>query len=68
MIQARTLVLILTAVVSSAAGQRAYGLTSLTYALVPLASVYVFSEQLRRLHGLGTVLIIMGVACLLFGD
>jgi undecaprenyl phosphate-alpha-L-ara4N flippase subunit ArnF len=47
---------------------RAYGLTSLTYVLVPLASVYVFGEQLRRLHGLGTVLIIIGVACVVAGD
>ena len=47
---------------------RAYGLTSLTYVLVPLASVYLFGEQVRRLHGVGTVLIIMGVACLLSGD
>ncbi len=47
---------------------RAYGLTSLTYLLIPLASVYVFGEQVRRLHGVGTVLIIIGVACLLSGD
>lgn len=47
---------------------RAYGLTSLTYALIPLASVYFFGEQVRRLHGVGTVLIVMGVACLLAGD
>src|SRR5688500_12837776 len=47
---------------------RAYGLTSLTYVLIPLASVYVFGEQVRRLHGVGTVLIILGVACLLSGD
>ena len=47
---------------------RAYGLTSLTYVLIPLASVYVFGEQVRRLHAVGTVLIIMGVACLLSGD
>jgi multidrug transporter EmrE-like cation transporter len=47
---------------------RAYGLTSLTYVLVPLASVYLFGEQLRRLHGLGTVLIIIGIACVLAGD
>jgi undecaprenyl phosphate-alpha-L-ara4N flippase subunit ArnF len=47
---------------------RAYGLTSLTYVLVPLASVYLFGEQLRRLHGVGTVLIIIGVAFLLAGD
>jgi multidrug transporter EmrE-like cation transporter len=47
---------------------RAYGLTSLTYVIIPLASVYLFGEQVRRLHGVGTVLIIMGVACLLSGD
>lgn len=47
---------------------RAYGLTSLTYVLIPLASVYLFGEQVRRLHGVGTVLIIIGVACLLSGD
>ncbi len=47
---------------------RAYGLSSLIYVLIPLASVYVFGEQVRRLHGLGTALIILGVACLLAGD
>jgi uncharacterized membrane protein len=47
---------------------RVYGLNSLTYALVPLASIYLFGEQLRRLHAVGTVLIIVGVACLLSGD
>lgn len=47
---------------------RAYGLTSLTYVLIPLASVLVFGEQLRRLHGVGTILILAGVACLLAGD
>ena len=47
---------------------RAYGLSSLTYLLIPLASVYVFGEQIRRLHAVGTVLIIMVVACLLSGD
>jgi multidrug transporter EmrE-like cation transporter len=47
---------------------RAYGLTSLTYVLITLASIYVFGEQLRRLHGVGMVLIIVGVACLLSGD
>ncbi len=47
---------------------RAYPLTSLTYVLLPLASVYVFGEQLRRLHGIGTVLILIGVACVLSGD
>jgi multidrug transporter EmrE-like cation transporter len=47
---------------------RAYGLSSLTYLLIPLASVCVFGEQLRRLHALGMGLIILGVACLLSGD
>ena len=46
----------------------AYGLTSLTYVLIPLASVYVFGEQIRRLHVVGMVLIIMGIACVLSGD
>ena len=46
---------------------RAYGLSSLTYVLIPLASIYVFGEQLRRLHALGMVLILLGVACLLSG-
>jgi len=47
---------------------RAYGLTSLTYVLITLWSVYVFGEQLRRLHAVGMVLIIIGVTCLLSGD
>lgn len=47
---------------------RAYGLTSLTFVLVPLASVFVFGEQLRRVHAVGSLLIILGVACLLYGD
>ena len=47
---------------------RVYGLTSLTYVLIPLASVYVFGEQIRRLHVVGIVLIIMGIACVLSGD
>jgi drug/metabolite transporter (DMT)-like permease len=47
---------------------RAYLLSSLTYVLVPLAGVYVFGEQIRRLHAVGMVLIILGVACLLAGD
>jgi len=47
---------------------RAYGLTSLTYVLTPLASIYLFGEPFRRLHGVGTVLILLGVACLLWGD
>lgn len=47
---------------------RAYGLTSLTYVLIPLASVYLFGEQVRRVHGLGMVLILAGVAALLSGE
>jgi drug/metabolite transporter (DMT)-like permease len=47
---------------------RAYGLTSLTYVLIPLASVYVFGEHIRRLHVVGIVLITVGIACVLAGD
>jgi multidrug transporter EmrE-like cation transporter len=47
---------------------RAYGLTSLTYVLVLMASVYLFGEQVRRLHVVGTVLIVIGIVCLLSGD
>ena len=47
---------------------RAYGLTSLTYVLIFLAGVFVFGEQVRRLHVVGTVLIVVGIACLLTGD
>jgi multidrug transporter EmrE-like cation transporter len=47
---------------------RVYGLTSLTYVLIPLASIYVFGEQIRRMHVVGLVLIIMGIACVLSGD
>ena len=47
---------------------RAYGVSSLTYVLTPLASVALFGEQLRRVHGVGTALILAGVACLLLGD
>jgi uncharacterized membrane protein len=47
---------------------RAYGLTSLTYVLIPLASVYVFGEQVRRPHVVGIILITMGIACVLAGD
>lgn len=42
---------------------KAYGLTSLTYVLVPLASVYLFGEQIRRPHVVGIVLITVGVVC-----
>ena len=47
---------------------RAYGLTSLTYVLVLVASVFVFGEHVRRLHVVGTILIVIGIACLLSGD
>ncbi len=47
---------------------RAYGLTSLTYVLILMASVYLFGEQVRRLHVVGTALIVIGIACLLSGD
>jgi len=40
----------------------AYGLTSLTYLLVPAAGVLVFGEQMRRLHVAGMVLIVVGIA------
>ena len=43
---------------------RAYVLTSLTYVLIPLAGVYFFGERFRLLHGVGTALIIVGVACI----
>jgi multidrug transporter EmrE-like cation transporter len=47
---------------------RAYGLTSLTYVLILIASVFLFGEQVRRIHVVGTVLIVAGIACLLYGD
>ncbi len=47
---------------------RAYGLTSLTYVLVLLASVLLFGEQIRRMHLVGTILIVIGITCLLQGD
>ena len=47
---------------------RAHGLTSLTYLLIPLASVYVFGEQVRRLQAVGLVLIVMGIVCVLAAD
>jgi multidrug transporter EmrE-like cation transporter len=46
----------------------AYAVTSLNYVLIPLASVYLFGEQLRRLHVVGMVLILMGLACVLSAD
>jgi multidrug transporter EmrE-like cation transporter len=47
---------------------RAYGLTSLTYVLILMTGVFVFGEQVRRLHVVGTMLIVVGIACLLSGD
>ena len=47
---------------------RAYGLTSLTYVLLLVASVHLFGEQVRRLHVVGTALIVIGIACLLSGE
>ncbi len=47
---------------------KAYGLSSLTYVIVPLASIYVFGEQVRRLHVAGIMLIAVGVACVIAGD
>jgi undecaprenyl phosphate-alpha-L-ara4N flippase subunit ArnE len=47
---------------------KAYLLSSLTYVLVPLAGVYFFAEHLRRMHVVGLMLILTGVACLLAGD
>ena len=47
---------------------KAYGLTSLSYVLIPIASVFVFGEQVRRPHVVGIILITMGIACVLAGD
>ena len=47
---------------------RAYGLTSLTYVIITVASVYLFGEAVRRLHVVGILLIVIGIACLLAGD
>jgi undecaprenyl phosphate-alpha-L-ara4N flippase subunit ArnF len=47
---------------------RAYGLTSLTYVLVLVAGIHLYGEQVRRLHVVGTVLIVVGIACLLSAD
>jgi multidrug transporter EmrE-like cation transporter len=55
-------------VLRSAPLSRAYGLTSLTYVLVLIASVYLFGEQVRGPHVVGTVLIVIGIACLLSGN
>ena len=47
---------------------RAYVLTSLTYVLIPLGGVAVFGERIHLLHGVGTVLIIVGVGCVVAGN
>jgi drug/metabolite transporter (DMT)-like permease len=47
---------------------RAYLLSSLTYVVIPIMSIFIFGEQLRRMHVMGMILILMGVACLLSGD
>jgi drug/metabolite transporter (DMT)-like permease len=47
---------------------RAYAVTSLSYVLIPVASVYVFGDQLRRLHVAGIILVAVGIACVLAGD
>ena len=47
---------------------RAYGLTSLTYVLIFIAGIFLYGEQVRRPHVAGTVLIVIGIACLLSGD
>src|SRR5687768_10634802 len=47
---------------------RAYGLTSLTYVFIFMASVFLFGERVRALHVVGTILIVIGIACLLTGD
>jgi multidrug transporter EmrE-like cation transporter len=47
---------------------KAYGLTSLTYVIIPLASIYVFGEHVRRLHVAGIILITVGIACVLASD
>lgn len=47
---------------------KAYGLTSLTYLMIPVASVLVLGEQVRRVHVAGSVLILLGVVCMIAGD
>ncbi len=47
---------------------RAYGLTSLTYVFIFLASVFLFGERVRALHVVGTAFIIIGISFLLSGD
>ena len=47
---------------------RAYLLSSLTYVVIPIMSIFIFGEQLRRMHVMGMILILVGVACLLSGE
>ena len=47
---------------------RAYLLSSLTYVLVPLAGLFLFGERLRLVHVAGMCLILVGVACLMWGE
>ena len=47
---------------------RTYGMTSLTYVITPIASVLLFGEQMRRVHVIGTLLIVAGIAFLMSGD
>ena len=47
---------------------RAYGMTSLTYVFIFLTSVIFLGERVRPVHAAGTALIVIGVACLLYGD
>lgn len=47
---------------------KAYPLTSLTYVLITVASVFMFGEHVRRLHICGIILIATGVALVLASD
>ena len=47
---------------------RTYGLTSLSYVFVFTASVFLFGEEVRRVHVIGTAMIVVGIVCLLSGD
>lgn len=47
---------------------RAYGLTSLTYVLLFIASVFFLGERVRAPHVAGTLLIVVGVVLLASGD
>jgi undecaprenyl phosphate-alpha-L-ara4N flippase subunit ArnF len=47
---------------------RAYALTSLTYVVIFVAGVYLFNEEVRRVHLVGTLFIMVGIACLLSGE